>query len=113
MHKRIKLCCSSYYLYLPNSFPIPKYGGVFLLWFHDSRNNTFRKYNTDTGVTSRLKCSDGKQLTKSGRAERNDDDVIHTFYQTAQSLATVTTKQKHSLGALVKANYTKQIIWQL
>jgi hypothetical protein len=49
------------------------------------------KYNTDSGLTSLLKCSEGKQLTKSGRAERKDDDVINTFYHTAQSLQTVQT----------------------
>ena len=77
--------------------------GKFSTRLHESSGNTFRKHNKDSGVTSLLKCSEGKQLMKSGRTERKDDDVIHTFYQTAQSLETVSTKQKNSLGPPCKA----------
>jgi hypothetical protein len=44
---------------------------------------------------------------KSGRTERKDDEVIYTFYQTAQSLATVSTKQKNALDPTYEANYIK------
>jgi hypothetical protein len=39
---------------------------------------------------------------KSGRTQRKDDYVIHAFYQTAQSLAKVSTKQKKVVGPSCK-----------